>query len=99
MFPSAIGVVPVAEGTTEKEEHMTGHLSQSQTTEDAYRRGYEQALKDINKPMSVVVKNWSPSRCPRCKRSFESFELCFDGYYRRAKSMERCPYCGQTLDW
>lgn len=64
-----------------------------------YERGYNQALKDINRPMIVVIKEWSPSECPRCGHGFSDFEDCNDGYYRRATTMQRCPYCGQKLDW
>lgn len=66
---------------------------------NAFQRGYEKALADINKPMAVIIKAWSPSVCPRCYKSFEDFEPCNDGYYRRAMTMQRCPYCGQMLDW
>lgn len=66
---------------------------------DDYRKGYEQALKDINKPRMVIQENWNPSECPRCKESFSDYEPCNDGYYKRAYSLERCPYCGQKLKW
>lgn len=64
-----------------------------------YRKGYQQALKDINTPKKVVVKPWQPSECPQCKNSFYEFEPCNDGYYTRCKSMMRCLFCGQMLDW
>ena len=66
---------------------------------NAYLRGYAQALKEINIPMSVIIQQWKPSQCPRCNKSFEDFEPCNDGYYHRAMVMQRCPYCGQMLDW
>jgi len=28
-----------------------------------YERGYQRALEDINRPMCVVAKKWSPSSC------------------------------------
>lgn len=64
-----------------------------------YERGYNQALEDINRPMAVITKNWTPSQCPRCKYYFDDYEKCDDGYYQRAKSLQRCPYCGQKLSW
>lgn len=64
-----------------------------------FQRGYAQALEDINRPMCVVAKKWNPSECPRCGRSFDDYEDCDDGYYLRARGLERCPYCGQKLDW
>ena len=66
---------------------------------DDYKRGYEQALKDINMPMSVIMKNWNTSECPRCGEVFSDYKPCDDGYYDRAAYLERCPYCGQKLYW
>lgn len=62
-----------------------------------YDRGYQQALQDINKPRQVIMENWCPSECPRCKGTFD--EDCDDGYYDRAYALERCPHCGQKLKW
>ena len=64
-----------------------------------YIIGYEQALKDINTPMKTIQEQWNPSECPRCKEPFFEYEPCNDGYYQRAYSLERCPYCGQKLEW
>ena len=64
-----------------------------------FQRGYAQALEDINRPMCVIAEKWNPSECPRCGRSFEGYEDFDNGYYLRAQGLERCPYCGQKLDW
>ena len=32
-------------------------------------------------------------------QDFFDYEPCDDGYYQRAYSMERCPFCGQKLNW
>lgn len=64
-----------------------------------YRKGYQQALKDINTEKKVIKESWSPSRCPQCKEDFSDFEPCNDGYYTRCTSMLRCPFCGQKLKW
>ena len=66
---------------------------------DAYKRGYQRALEDINMPMAVVADRWKPSACPRCNESFADYEQCDDGYYKRAVNLYRCPFCGQKLDW
>ena len=29
----------------------------------------------------------------------KEYEECDDGYYHRAYSLERCPYCGQKIKW
>lgn len=64
-----------------------------------YKKGYKQALKDINKPQKMIMEKWEPSVCPRCKEVFYEYEDCDDGYYKRAYSLERCPYCGQKIVW
>ena len=65
-----------------------------------FQRGYAQALADINRPMCVVAEKWNPFECPRCGRLFfDGYENYDDGYYWRARELERCPYCGQKLDW
>ncbi len=63
------------------------------------RIGYEQALKEINTPLRPIQEEWNPSKCPRCKGSFFDYEECDDGYYKRAYNLERCPLCGQKLEW
>ena len=62
-----------------------------------YEQGYVQALLDINTPQNVIQKDWDPSICPRCNNNFD--EDCNDGYYVRATCLERCPHCGQKLEW
>lgn len=66
---------------------------------EEYNKGYSQALKDINKPMQMIIEKWEPSVCPRCKETFSEYEPCHDGYYVRASTLERCPYCGQKIIW
>lgn len=61
-----------------------------------FERGYEQALVDINKPMDPIVEKWEPTKCPRCTKAYD--EECNDGYYVRSY-LDRCPYCGQALNW
>jgi len=64
-----------------------------------YQLGYEQALKDINNPMKMIQEDWESSECPRCHKLFYDYEECNDGYYDRAYSLDRCPYCGQKIEW
>lgn len=64
-----------------------------------YKRGYSQALEDINRPMKVKPEKWDVSECPRCKKPYYDYEICDDGYYQRAYGLDRYPYCGQKLEW
>jgi len=73
---------------------------QSQLSESHRRE--KVAVEHIEKfqvPMYVIQENWNPSECPRCHHNFCDYEECNDGYYTRAESLERCPYCGQKLSW
>ena len=64
-----------------------------------FERGYQKALEEINMPMNVIIPKWNSSKCPRCQKDFSDYEPCNDGYYDRANTMERCPFCGQKLNW
>ena len=64
-----------------------------------FAQGYRKALQDINIDEKVIIEKWEPSVCPRCFRNFSDFEPCDDGYYSRAESLTRCPYCGQAIKW
>lgn len=49
------------------------------------------------KPKKVKIKAWSPVRCPSC--DYELSTNVGDGYYKHPIFLERCPQCGQKLDW
>lgn len=49
------------------------------------------------KPKKVKIKAWSPVRCPSC--DYELSTYVGDGYYKHPIFLERCPQCGQKLDW
>lgn len=68
--------------------------------DNAYRQGYDQAIIDINKPMHAIIPGeYEHTVCPRCSKDFSDIEENFDGVPDRVTGMERCPYCGQKLDW
>lgn len=64
-----------------------------------FEKGYQKALCDINTPKKMITENWESSKCPTCKHQFDDYEECNDGYYDRATTLERCPYCGQKIIW
>ncbi|WP_287493444.1 hypothetical protein [Sellimonas sp.] len=49
------------------------------------------------RPKKVKIKAWSPVRCPSC--DYELSTNVGDGYYKHPIFLERCPQCGQKLDW
>lgn len=50
-----------------------------------------QKLKHVN------IEDWSPARCPSC--DYELSTSLGDGYYRHPIFLERCPKCGQKIQW
>ena len=72
-------------------------------TANYFGLGYEKAIKDLNEPMKVIEGDRdTPSRCPQCNRDFIEQEGCKwdEGYkYFKCIDLERCPYCGQRLEW
>lgn len=56
-------------------------------------------IKALNTGKKPIMSDWEPSVCPTCGESFDDYEDCHDGYYDRAQSLYRCPYCGQKLEW
>lgn len=72
----------------EKMNHLITHIKNE--------NDYIKALNTCKKP---IMADWESSVCPTCGESFDDYEDCNDGYYDRAYSLERCPYCGQKLEW
>ena len=62
-----------------------------------YAKGYEQAMRDINKPVYVKYEKYEPGYCPKCGESFWEYEKCVDGQWFRNLKMTRCPECGQKI--
>lgn len=50
---------------------------------DDYKRGYEQALKDINTSMSVITENCNPSECLRCNQTNKTIEEGNEKVFRK----------------
>lgn len=85
-------------------ERLTAYERTSLTPEEistlkARLERAETELTQYQIPLLVIQENWNPSKCPRCMQSFYDYEPCDDGYYSRATSLERCPYCGQKIKW
>lgn len=79
--------------------YETYNLDQEINFSAGILQGALHTFEHLNTEIPVVTIPWNPSQCPTCKMSFEEFEPCNDGYYQRACGMERCPACGQKLDW
>ena len=47
----------------------------------------------------VIKKDWQPSQCPTCEEHFYNAETCNDGHYKIHTYYQRCPYCGQALEY
>jgi hypothetical protein len=67
--------------------------------EYVYIRAIKDLLEMLNRPERPVTEDWQVSTCPTCEEGFYDYEECDDGYYTRAYSLDRCPFCGQKLKW
>ena len=83
----------------EEERVRFGQYSINKKLVGAFLDGWDAAIKQLNSPVKPIIKDYYPSECPTCKEDFSDYEPCNDGYYKRAYTLERCPYCGQKLIW
>lgn len=51
---------------------------------------------ELQIPKHPISKSWSPNLCPHCDADMGGD--CDDGYYENPH-YERCPVCGQKLDY
>lgn len=51
---------------------------------------------ELQIPKHPISKSWSPNLCPHCNADIGGD--CDDGYYENLH-YERCPVCGQKLDY
>lgn len=51
---------------------------------------------ELQIPKHPISKSWSPNLCPHCNADIGG--NCDDGYYENPH-YERCPVCGQKLDY
>lgn len=49
------------------------------------------------KPKKIIIRNWNPTKCPTCGHELST--SLGDGYYKHPIFLERCPECGQAIQW
>ena len=49
------------------------------------------------KAKKIIIRNWNPTRCPTCGHELST--SLGDGYYKHPTFLERCPNCGQAIQW
>ena len=49
------------------------------------------------KAKKIIIRNWSSTFCPTCGHELST--SLGDGYYKHPTFLERCPKCGQTIQW
>ena len=59
----------------------------------------EECRKAVEKqePKKIIIRNWRPTRCPTCGHELST--SLGDGYYKHPTFLERCPECGQAIQW
>ena len=45
----------------------------------------------------IIIKDWNPTKCPTCGHELST--SLGDGYYKHPIFLERCPECGQAIQW
>ena len=48
-------------------------------------------------PKKIIIRNWSSTFCPTCGHELST--SLGDGYYKHPTFLERCPKCGQVIQW
>lgn len=48
-------------------------------------------------PKKIIIRNWSSTFCPTCGHELST--SLGDGYYKYPTFLERCPNCGQLIQW
>lgn len=49
------------------------------------------------KPKKIIIRDWNPTKCPTCGHELST--SLGDGYYKHPTFLERCPKCGQAIQW
>ena len=45
----------------------------------------------------IIIRDWNPTKCPTCGHELST--SLGDGYYKYPIFLERCPECGQAIQW
>ena len=81
------------------------------TNREVYERDYEELEQyreigtveecreavEKQKAKKIIIREWNPTKCPTC--SHELSTSLGDGYYKHPTFLERCPNCGQAIQW
>lgn len=49
------------------------------------------------KPKKIIIEPYCPTECPTCGHELST--SLGDGYYKYPTFLERCPNCGQAIQW
>ena len=52
---------------------------------------------DKQKPKKIIIEPYRPAKCPTCDHELST--SLGDGYYKHPIFLERCPECGQAIQW
>ena len=52
---------------------------------------------DKQKPKKIIIEPYCPTECPTCGHELST--SLGDGYYKHPIFLERCPECGQAIQW
>ena len=49
------------------------------------------------RPKKIIIEPYCPTECPTCGHELST--SLGDGYYKYPTFLERCPNCGQAIQW
>ena len=49
------------------------------------------------KPKKIIIESYCSTECPTCGHELST--SLGDGYYKYPTFLERCPNCGQVIQW
>lgn len=87
----AIGVLSLSENDIIETFHELNEYRKIGTVEECREAVEKQRTKKI------IIRDWNPTKCPTCGHELST--SLGDGYYKHPIFLERCPECGQAIQW
>ena len=53
--------------------------------------------REKQRTKKIIIRDWNPTKCPTCGHELST--SLGDGYYKHPIFLERCPECGQAIQW
>lgn len=84
-------VLKATQNLLEKRKRLLKEYYKIGTVEECREAVEKQRTKKI------IIRDWNPTKCPTCGHELST--SLGDGYYKHPIFLERCPECGQAIQW